>query len=55
MAAKEKDEKVFNSDVEQKCNEEMRLSKKVFKEKQNEHYDWSVVININSTKLISFK
>ena len=30
MAAKEKDEKVFKNDVEQKCNEEMRLSEKVF-------------------------
>ena len=33
MAAKEIDEKVFCSDVEQKCNEEKRLSKKVFEEK----------------------
>ena len=47
---------MFKNDFEQKCNEEMRLSENVFKEKQNEHFDQLVVINSNSTKIvISYK
>ena len=56
MDVKEKEENdLLKNDVKQQT-EEMGLSEKVFKEKQNEDYNQSVVISTDSTKIvISYK
>ena len=59
---KEKNEKLFNNDVEQRYGEQREetglhgLSEKVLDENQNEDYNQSVVISTHSTKIvISYK
>ena len=60
--SQEKNEKLFNNDVEQRYGEQREetglhgLSEKVLDENQNEDYNQSVVISTHSTKIvISYK